>query len=60
MNAFAAADQAPIHAFRRCPVRKARVPQQRYADGTPVDEIDDEGVLGDGYLLGQRGPRLTR
>ena len=60
MNAFAATDQAPIRAFRRCSVREAWVPQQRYADGTPVAEIDDESVLSDGYLLSQRRARLTR
>ncbi|MGH2670402.1 MAG: hypothetical protein ACRDH5_15030, partial [bacterium] len=31
VNAFATADQTPIGAFRRCPMRQARVPRQRYA-----------------------------
>lgn len=60
VHAFAATDQAPIRAFRRCCMREPWVPQQRYADGAPVDEIDDEGVLSDGYLLRQRRARLTR
>jgi hypothetical protein len=60
VNAFAPADQSPMFTFRRCPVREARVPWQRHAHGAAVDEIDDQGVLGDGHPLGQRGADLTR
>jgi hypothetical protein len=60
MDAFASPDQAPIRAFGRRPMCKAGVPRQGHAHTSTVDKVDDQGIVRDRDVLGDRRPQVTR
>lgn len=60
VDAFAAPDQAPVHTLRGRAMGKTRVPGQGHADGSAVDEIDDQSLFRDRHALGKRRPQVTR
>jgi hypothetical protein len=51
VNAETGASRAPVRALRRSGGKKSRIPDERHRDGTAVQEIDDQGVLGEPDIL---------
>ena len=60
MNSFAPSDEAPVATFARGAMRQSWIPSDGHTDGSTVHEVDDERVVGDRHVLGQRGAQFTR
>ena len=60
MNPFAASDKTLIVTLLGRAVKKPWVPRNRHTYRAPIDEIQDEGLLGYFYFLGKRLSCLGR
>ena len=60
MDAFAFTDEAPMGSFGVAAMGESGVPRQGDRDRSPIEQVHNEGITGDGQSLGPGFGRFNR